>query len=177
MKIIFRGYARNKKGEFDGGYGELLNFLQTLKDEEALAKIDYDMPFEGEDIIADSLKIKNLKIEEKSDNEFEATFDTTKKSANYVAKLLIYMGKAGNGGHSYGTKINKQKIFIDGDGADYLDSINGVSIRTLKQPYMFGKVFQKDEDETQNESRQITVNGINLSKIIMESIKRNINLI
>lgn len=58
MKVLFRGYNRNKKGKFEDGYGEVLNFLQTLKDEDAFAKIDYDRPFEGEDIIADSLKIK-----------------------------------------------------------------------------------------------------------------------
>jgi len=178
MKVLFRGYNRNKKGEFEGGYGDVLTFLQTLNDDEAFAKIDYDMPYEGEDIIADSLKIKNLKFNEKNDHEFEATFETTKKSSKYVAKLLIKMGMAGNGGHSYGVKINKKKIYIDGDGADYLTSINGIDLKHLKDPYHYGDVFKNEtESNQQNESKQIIINGIYLSKIIIESIKRNLNIV
>ena len=173
MKVEFRGYT-NKNGDFDGGYGEVLQYLATLNDKDATAQVDYDMTYECVDIIAPSLKIKNLNFEQKDDkNNFIATFDTTKKSRDYVIKLLVSLAKAGNCGHSYGVRINKEKLYIDGDGADYLPSINGIKINSLKGPYEYGKISNK---ETENiETNKLNISEEKLNNIIKESIIRHLN--
>ena len=74
MKVEFRGYT-NKNGDFDGGYGEVLQYLATLNDKDATAQVDYDTTYECVDIIAPSLKIKNLNFEQQDDRgNFIATY-------------------------------------------------------------------------------------------------------
>lgn len=175
MKVVFRSYTK-KDGTPEGGYWEVLQYLEGLKDKDILVRIDIDkknqLGYDEVDVFCPSLKISHLELkqaEEDNSSKFEASFDT--KNLRAVFQILLFMGKAGNGGHSYEVLIGNKAFYIDGDGADYLESINGVSLHKIKETdrYKWSDVYNKDIK--QEEGNTVTITESTLRKVIKESVR------
>ena len=169
MKIVFRTYTK-KDGTPEDGYWAVLQHLERLKDKDILVRIDIDkknqLGYDEVDVFCPSLKISHLELRQIEDSKFEATFDT--KNLRAVFQVLLNMGKAGNGGHSYELLIGDKSFFIDGDGNDYLESINGVSLHNIKleKRYDWADIYNKDIE------KENVINEDIIRQIVRESLTR-----
>ena len=163
MKVVFRTYTK-KDGTPDDGYWAVLQHLEGLKDKDITVRIDIDkrnqLGYDEVDVFCPSLKISHLELKKLEDSKFEASFDT---------KELLFMGKAGNGGHSYELLVGNECFYIDGDGADYLESINGTPLHKIKEDnrYEWSDIYNKDIEKEE----PVTLNESQLRNIISETIK------
>lgn len=170
MKVIFRTYTK-KDGTPEYGYWAVLQHLEGLKDKDITVRIDIDkrnqLGYDEVDVFCPSLKISHLELKKLEGSKFEASFDT--KDLRAVFQVLLYMGKAGNGGHSYELLIGKESFSIDGDGADYLESINGTPLSKIKEDnrYDWADIYNKDIKKEE----PVTLNESQLRNIISETIK------
>lgn len=147
MNIILKcdGY----KGE---GMGRILEYLSENGSGQQLIKLDQIDKLNGIDLIFDTLKISNLKLEIPKDNkygnEYTASFNCTYEVANNILKLIYNLKKLGDGGHSYEVKINKKSFSWDGDGSDRVNSINGKDCTHLKHMEKeYYNYIKKETDE------------------------------
>jgi len=171
MTVRFRSYTKKDGSPEDGVYA-VLEHLNGLTEKDIVVRIDYNKKSEygldEEDFFFPSIKISHLELKKVDDDRaFEATFDT--KNARAVFALLVTMGAHGNGGHSYEMCIGKKVFYIDGDGADYVESINGVKVngKLASDRYHWPDVYNKGiENET------VTINEDTLRVIVSESIKK-----
>lgn len=172
MKVVFRTYTE-KDGTPENGYWKVLQYLEGLKDKDIIVRVDIDkknvLGYNEIDVFCPGLKISHLKLKKIEGNKFEATFDT--KNLRAVFQVLLYMGKAGNGGHSYELLIGDKSFYIDGDGADYLESINGVSVNKIKESdrYEWSKIYDKNIENEKNDSIA-QINEDQIRKIVNETL-------
>jgi hypothetical protein len=172
MKVVFRTYTK-KDGTPDYGYWAVLQHFEGLKDKDILVRIDIDkknqLGYDEVDVFCPSLKISNLKLKKLDDRKFEASFDT--KNLRAIFQVLLFMGKAGNGGHGYEVLIGDKSFYIDGDGADYLESINGTSLHKIKEDkrYDWADVYNKEDEDV------IHLDETRLREIVRESVIRVLN--
>jgi hypothetical protein len=97
-----------------------------------------------------------------------------------LIKILVEIGKLGNGGHSYTIFIGDKSFGFDGDGADQISSINDFSLNkdlfsnTYKLIDIYNKGIDKKEEDTLNENKSIKINLTEneLRKLIKESVKK-----
>ena len=171
MKVVFRTYTKKDNSPEDG-YWAVLQHLEGLKEKDILVRIDIDkknqLGYDEVDIFCPSLKITNLKLKNIEGNKFEAEFDT--KDLRAVFSVLINMAGAGNGGHSYEALIGKQSFFIDGDGADHIESINGVKVtgKICGDRSKWADIYNKKENE--DESMKFTEDDIN--EMVTEAVNK-----
>lgn len=169
MKVVFRTYTK-RDGTPDYGYYAVLEHLNGNTEKDLVVRIDFDKKnvysLEEEDFFFPSLKISKLKLNKLGDSKFEAEF-TTKDQRAMVA-LLITMGNCGNGGHCYEMSIGKKTFCIDGDGADYLESINGHKIngKLYSQRDKWHELYDKKDEESN------TITEEDLKKLVSESVRR-----
>jgi len=170
MKVVFRTYTK-KDGSPEYGYWAVLQHLEGLKEKDILVRIDIDkknqLGYDEVDIFCPSLKISHLELKQLDKSKFEATFDT--KNLRAVFQVLLTMGKVGNPGHSYELLIGKESFSIDGDGADNLESINGVAVNKISESnrYDWADIYNKDIEKEE----PVTLNESQLRNIISETIK------
>lgn len=169
MKVVFRTYTK-RDGSPEYGYWAVLQYLEGLKEKDITVRIDIDkknqLGYDEVDVFCPSLKISHLKLNKIDDSKFEATFDT--KNLRAVFQVLLFMGKAGNGGHSYELLIGKKSFSIDGDGNDYLESINGTSLHKIKENdrYKWADIYNKEEKSNE----QFTEDDVR--EMVAESVRR-----
>lgn len=170
MKIVFRTYTQ-KDGSPEDGYYAIMQYLEGLKEKDLLVRIDYnkknEFALDEVDFFFPSLKISKLALKPLSDGKFEASFETKDRRA--VFALFVTLAGTGNGGHSFELCIGKKVFYIDGDGADHLESINGVKMRgeILDKRYKWPEVYNKDEE---TESNTIQLSESRLKGIIKECV-------
>lgn len=168
MKIVFRTYTK-KDGSPENGYYEILQYLEGLKEKNVLVRIDIDkknvLGTNEVDIFCPSLKISHLNLKKIEGSKFEATFDT--KNLKEIFHVLLTLGKTGNGGHSYELLIGDKSFYIDGDGSDYLESINGVSVHNIKEDnrYDWPKIYQEPKES-------IVMSESEFKKLLSESLEQ-----
>jgi hypothetical protein len=173
MKIVFNTYT-TKKGDPEDGYWEILQYLEGLKEKDLLVRVDIgkktEYSLEEEDFFFPSLKISHLKLNKLDGNKFEAEFDT--KYLRCIFVFLLTLGKHGNGGHSYEVLIGKKSFYIDGDGADHLVSINGVSVNKIKEHdiYHWAEIYNKDVEKDNN--MKYTMNEQQIRSLISNTVKK-----
>ena len=188
IKIDFNAYYSEKKGVFnDGGIYPILEYLKNNKLKDALVRLDVDdknkNSWEEVDLFCKELSIKTLDytINEKSYPKYTANVTCNPASGKSLIKMLVQMGCLGNGGHSYTILINDKRFSFDGDGADYISSINGTKLNhelfsfITNQIATYNTGVQK-EDESVNESScrfKITENDI--ANMVDEAIRKVIN--
>ena len=170
MTVRFRSYTK-KDGSPEYGVYAVLEYLNGLTEKDIVVRIDYDkksvFSLNEVDFFFPTLKISHLKLKNIDDHgTFEATFDT--KDLRSVFALLAAIGGAANPGHSYEMCIGKKRFSIDGDGADYIESINGVKLtgKLVDDRNKWPDVYNKG-----TETEYVTISEAQLRKIISESIK------
>ena len=174
MTVRFRSYTKKDGSPEDGVYA-VLEHLNGLTEKDIVVRIDYykkkDWSLDETDFFFPSLKISHLELNkvDASGSTFEATFDT--KNPRSVFALLATMAGTGNGGHSYEMSIGKEVFYIDGDGADYIESINGTKLRgdILDKRGEWPKVYNQDIEKKEYST---IVNEDTLREIVSDSIKR-----
>lgn len=182
LEIEFSAYYNEKKEKFDeGGLYPFLEYCQSSKPKDVVVRVDYDMAFDEIDVYCESLGISKLSYE-KTDgpgSNFIARFTCDSKSGKPLMRVIYALGEAGNGGHSYGFTVGKQKFYFDGDGADRIMKINGVKFNKIKNTYDLGKVWndttRKNNEESDNDimSKNIVkINEIQLRNLIKESVRK-----
>ena len=173
MKVVFRTYTK-RDGSPEDGYWAVLQHLEGLKDKDILVRIDIDkknqLGYDEVDVFCPSLKISHLELKQIEESKFEATFDT--KNLRTVFQVLLYMGKAGNGGHSYELLIGDKSFYIDGDGNDHLESINGTPLHKIKEDNRYGwsDIYNKDLEEKEENMNAIKINEAQLRKIVENAV-------
>ena len=188
IKIDFNAYYSEKKGVFnDGGIYPILEYLKDNKLKDALVRLDVDdknkNSWEEVDLFCKELSINSLDytVNEKSRPKYTANVTCNFASGKSLIKMLIEIGRLGNIGHSYTILINDKRFSFDGDGADYIYSINDTKLNhelfsnINKQIDIYNKGVQK-EDESVNESScrfKITENDI--ANMVEEAIRKVIN--
>ena len=90
------------------------------------------------------------------------------------------MGFLGNGGHSYSILINDKRFSFDGDGADYISSINDTKVnRELlsvdKQIDVYNKGVQKEDENLNESSRCFKITENDIANMVEEAIRKVIN--
>ena len=90
------------------------------------------------------------------------------------------MGFLGNGGHSYTILINDKRFSFDGDGADYISSINDTKVsRELlsvdKQIDVYNKGVQKEGENVNESSRRFKITENDIANMVEEAIRKVIN--
>lgn len=90
------------------------------------------------------------------------------------------MGFLGNGGHSYTILINDKRFSFDGDGADYISSINDTKVnRELlsvdKQIDVYNKGVQKEDENVNESSRCFKITENDIANMVEEAIRKVIN--
>jgi hypothetical protein len=86
--------------------------------------------------------MKNTKISMKDvvakPDTVTVSFECSKVAAEELMPLLEYIGKNGNGGHSFGIVVdpddseNRESFGFDGDGGSYLD-IDSIKMDNIKR--------------------------------------------
>lgn len=163
LKIEFCAYYNDKKEKFDeGGVYPFLEYCQQSKPKDVIVRIDYEMGFDEIDVYCESLGISNLSYEKIDDSTFIARFTCDSKSGKPMMRVLYGLGKAGNGGHTYGFTVGKEKFCFDGDGADRIMKINGVKFHSIKTAYDLGEVWndtiKKDNKENSENNMAVDIN-------------------
>ena len=90
------------------------------------------------------------------------------------------MGFLGNGGHSYSILINDKRFSFDGDGADYISSINDTKVnRELlsvdKQIDVYNKGVKKEDENVNESSRCFKITENDIANMVEEAIRKVIN--
>lgn len=182
LEIEFSAYYNERKEKFDeGGLYPFLEYCKQSKPKDVMVRIDYDSPFEEIDVYCESLGISKLSYE-KTDghgSNFIARFTCDGKSGKPIMKVIYGLGKAGNGGHSYGFSVGDKKFYFDGDGADRITKINGVKFHSIKNTYDLGGVWnettKKNNEEDNNDimsKNVVKINEAQLRNLIKESVQR-----
>lgn len=182
LEIEFSAYYNERKEKFDeGGLYPFLEYCQQSKPKDVMVRIDYDSPFEEIDVYCESLGISKLSYE-KTDghgSNFIARFTCDSKSGKPIMKVIYGLGKAGNGGHSYGFSVGDKKFYFDGDGADRITKINGVKFHSIKNTYDLGGVWNKTTKKNNEESNNdimsknvVKINEAQLRNLIKESVRK-----
>lgn len=176
-KVEFRGYGKD-----NSGYAGILNYLASKKcpNKDLIVRIDADSKTkrsqrEDDLFFPKSLHIYdlNIKFHEKDSNEFDtAEFTVNYDDAFDICRLLELLASAGNPGHSYNVLMNnKEDIDIDGDGSDYLKSINGKEINDIiKNIYHFGNYWDFFSIQPPTKE-QVTESKKDIYESVMESLK------
>ena len=180
LEIEFSAYYNEKKEKFDeDGLYPFLEYCQQSKPKDVMVRIDYDSPFEEDDVYCESLGISKLSYEKIDGSNFVAKFTCDSKSGKPIMKVIYGLGKAGNGGHSYGFSVGEKKFYFDGDGADRISKINGVKFHSIKNTYDLGKVWndttRKNNEESNNENMAknvVRINEAQLRGLIKESVQK-----
>lgn len=174
LKIEFCAYYNDKKEKFDeGGLYPFLEYCQSSKPKDVVVRVDYEMGFDEIDVYCESLAISKLSYEKTDDRNFVAKFTCDSKSGKPLMRVIYALGEAGNGGHSYGFTVGKEKFYFDGDGADRIMKINGVKFNKIKNSYDLGKVWndttRKNNEETDNNM------SVNIEEIVRQATKNIVN--
>lgn len=187
IKINFNAYYNEKKGIFDdGGVYPILEYLKDNKLKDALVRLDVDdknkNSWEEVDLFCKELSIKSLgyTVNEKSHPKYTANVTCSPASGKSLIKMLVQMGFLGNGGHSYSILINDKRFSFDGDGADYISSINDTKVnRELlsvdKQIDVYNKGVQKEDENVNESSRCFKITENDIANMVEEAIRKVIN--
>lgn len=168
LDIEFGAYYSEKSKTFDGGIYPFLEYLKNNKVTDTTIRMDIDFyPYEEVDVYCEKMTIKKLSYEVLDDNRtFMAHVETDPASAKILIKTLLNLGYIGNGGHSYQFKVGKEKFNFDGDGADWVKSINGKRVRSPKD-------LAKDASEIYKKGQQQSEDMFN--EIVSECMKKIID--
>lgn len=187
IKINFNAYYNEKKGIFDdGGVYPILEYLKDNKLKDALVRLDVDdknkNSWEEVDLFCKELSINSLDytVDEKSHPKYTANLTCNPASGKSLVKMLVQMGFLGNGGHSYSILINDKRFSFDGDGADYISSINDTKVnRELlsidKQIDVYNKGVQKEDENLNESSRCFKITENDIANMVEEAIRKVIN--
>lgn len=187
IKINFNAYYNEKKGIFDdGGVYPILEYLKDNKLKDALVRLDVDdknkNSWEEVDLFCKELSINSLDytVDEKSHPKYTANLTCNPASGKSLIKMLVQMGFLGNGGHSYSILINDKRFSFDGDGADYISSINDTKVnRELlsvdKQIDVYNKGVQKEDENLNESSRCFKITENDIANMVEEAIRKVIN--
>ena len=187
IKIDFNAYYSEKKGVFnDGGIYPILEYLKDNKLKDALVRLDVDdknkNSWEEVDLFCKELSINSLDytVNEKSHPKYTANVTCNPASGKSLIKMLVQMGCLGNGGHSYTILINDKRFSFDGDGADYISSINDTKVnRELlsvdKQIDVYNKGVQKEDENVNESSRCFKITENDIANMVEEAIRKVIN--
>ena len=187
IKIDFNAYYNEKKGIFDdGGVYPILEYLKDNKLKDALVRLDVDdknkNSWEEVDLFCKELSINSLDytVDEKSHPKYTANLTCNPASGKSLIKMLVQMGFLGNGGHSYSILINDKRFSFDGDGADYISSINDTKVnRELlsvdKQIDVYNKGVQKEDKNLNESSRCFKITENDIANMVEEAIRKVIN--
>ena len=187
IKIDFNAYYSEKKGVFnDGGIYPILEYLKDNKLKDALVRLDVDdknkNSWEEVDLFCKELSINSLDytVDEKSHPKYTANLTCNPASGKSLIKMLVQMGFLGNGGHSYSILINDKRFSFDGDGADYISSINDTKVnRELlsvdKQIDVYNKGVQKEDENLNESSRCFKITENDIANMVEEAIRKVIN--
>ena len=187
IKIDFNAYYSEKKGVFnDGGIYPILEYLKDNKLKDALVRLDVDdknkNSWEEVDLFCKELSINSLDytVNEKSHPKYTANVTCNPASGKSLIKMLVQMGCLGNGGHSYTILINDKRFSFDGDGADYISSINDTKVnRELlsvdKQIDVYNKGVQKEDENLNESSRCFKITENDIANMVEEAIRKVIN--
>ena len=187
IKINFNAYYNEKKGIFDdGGVYPILEYLKDSKLKDALVRLDVDdknkNSWEEVDLFCKELSINSLDytVDEKSHPKYTANLTCNPASGKSLIKMLVQMGFLGNGGHSYSILINDKRFSFDGDGADYISSINDTKVnRELlsvdKQIDVYNKGVQKEDENLNESSRCFKITENDIANMVEEAIRKVIN--
>lgn len=175
LNIEFCAYYNDKKEKFDeGGLYPFLEYCQSSKPKDVVVRVDYEMGFDEIDIYCESLAISKLSYEKIDDGKFVAKFACDSKSGKPLMKVIYALGEAGNGGHSYGFTVGKEKFYFDGDGADRIMKINGIKFSKIKNAYDLGKVWN-DTTRKNNEENTDNDMAVNIEEIVSKTLKNCVN--
>lgn len=186
LKIDFNAYYSERSKTFDGGIYKILQHLKDNKLKDVIVRLDVDKKNENSweevDFFCKELSIKELdyEINEKKYPKYSAFVKCTPNTAKCLIKVLVEIGKLGNGGHSYTIFIGDKSFGFDGDGADQISSINDFSLNkdlfsnTYKLIDIYNKGIDNKEEDTLNENKSIKINLTEneLRKLIKESVKK-----
>ena len=187
IKIDFNAYYNEKKGIFDdGGVYPILEYLKDNKLKDVLVRLDVDdknkNSWEEVDLFCKELSINSLDytVDEKSHPKYTANLTCNPASGKSLIKMLVQMGFLGNGGHSYSILINDKRFSFDGDGADYISSINDTKVnRELlsvdKQIDVYNKGVQKEDENLNESSRCFKITENDIANMVEEAIRKVIN--
>ena len=187
IKINFNAYYNEKKGIFDdGGVYPILEYLKDNKLKDVLVRLDVDdknkNSWEEVDLFCKELSINSLDytVDEKSHPKYTANLTCNPASGKSLIKMLVQMGFLGNGGHSYSILINDKRFSFDGDGADYISSINDTKVnRELlsvdKQIDVYNKGVQKEDENLNESSRCFKITENDIANMVEEAIRKVIN--
>jgi hypothetical protein len=168
LDIEFGAYYSEKSKTFDGGIYPFLEYLKSNKVTDATIRLDTDnYPYEETDIYCEKMTIKKLSYEVLDDKRtYTAHVETDPASAKVLIKTLLNIGYLGNGGHTYSFRVGKEKFYFDGDGADWVKSINGKKVFRPKD-------FVKDASEIYKKGQQPSEDMFN--EIVSECMKKIID--
>ena len=187
IKIDFNAYYNEKKGIFDdGGVYPILEYLKDNKLKDVVVRLDVDdknkNSWEEVDLFCKELTINSLDytVNEKSHPKYTANVTCSPASGKSLIKMLVQMGFLGNGGHSYTILINDKRFSFDGDGADYISSINDTKVnRELlsvdKQINVYNKGIQKEDENVNESSRCFKITENDIANMVEEAIRKVIN--
>ena len=187
IKIDFNAYYNEKKGIFDdGGVYPILEYLKDNKLKDVVVRLDVDEKnknsWEEVDLFCKELTINSLDytVNEKSHPKYTANVTCSPASGKSLIKMLVQMGFLGNGGHSYTILINDKRFSFDGDGADYISSINDTKVnRELlsvdKQIDVYNKGVQKEGENVNESSRRFKITENDIANMVEEAIRKVIN--
>ena len=185
LKINFNSYYSEKTKKFDGGIYEILQYLKDNNLKDVLVRLDADKKNENSwdevDFFCKELSIKDLsyEIHDKKYPKYTAYVKCSPKTAKILIKVLVEIGKLGNGGHSYTIFIGDKTFGFDGDGSDHINSINDVSLNqelfsnTYKLIDIYNKGLDKnDESLNEHKSTKIILTENDLQILIKETVKK-----
>lgn len=187
IKIDFNAYYNEKKSIFDdGGVYPILEYLKDNKLKDVVVRLDVDEKnknsWEEVDLFCKELTINSLDytVNEKSHPKYTANVTCSPASGKSLIKMLVQMGFLGNGGHSYTILINDKRFSFDGDGADYISSINDTKVnRELlsvdKQIDVYNKGVQKEGENINESSRYFKITENDIANMVEEAIRKVIN--
>ena len=187
IKINFNAYYSEKKRVFnDGGIYPILEYLKDNKLKDALVRLDVDdknkNSWEEVDLFCKELSINSLDytVNEKSHPKYTANVTCNPASGKSLIKMLVQIGLLGNGGHSYSILINDKRFSFDGDGADYISSINDTKVnRELlsvdKQIDVYNKGVKKEDENVNESSRCFKITENDIANMVEEAIRKVIN--
>lgn len=187
IKINFNAYYNEKKGVFDeGGVYPILEYLKDNRLKDVVVRLDVDdknkNSWEEVDLFCKELSINSLDytVDEKSHPKYTANLTCNPASGKSLVKMLVQMGFLGNGGHSYSILINDKRFSFDGDGADYISSINDTKVnRELlsidKQIDVYNKGVQKEDENLNESSRCFKITENDIANMVEEAIRKVIN--
>lgn len=142
---------------------DLLKFLQENKANEYVFKLDEDSFYDEIDFVFGKLRISDVEKEEKEENsygdKYTFRFKCNKETEKALIKLIGGVKSLGDGGHSFTVRINGKSIGYDGDGSDYITSINGKQIK--KKEFNSYHMCDYESKNEINEIIKLTIDSIN----------------